>query len=116
MSAEIICVGTELLLGSILNSNAQFLATQLALLGISHYYQTVVGDNPSRIKQVVEIAISRTEDAAKEAQVLIFTGGLGPTPDDLTHETLADFFGVALVEHPEIIADITNKYAQRIAS
>jgi nicotinamide-nucleotide amidase len=113
MSAEIICVGTELLLGSILNSNAQFLATQLALLGISHYYQTVVGDNPSRIKQVVEIAISRTEDATKEAQVLIFTGGLGPTPDDLTHETLADFFGVALVEHPEIIADITNKYAQR---
>ena len=113
MSAEIICVGTELLLGSILNSNAQFLATQLALLGISHYYQTVVGDNPSRIKQVVEIAISRTEDARKEAQVLIFTGGLGPTPDDLTHETLADFFGVALVEHPEIIADITNKYAQR---
>ncbi len=113
MSAEIICVGTELLLGSILNSNAQFLATQLALLGISHYYQTVVGDNPSRIKQVVEIAISRTEDAAKTAQVLIFTGGLGPTPDDLTHETLADFFGVALVEHPEIIVDITNKYAQR---
>lgn len=113
MSAEIICVGTELLLGSILNSNAQFLATQLALLGISHYYQTVVGDNPSRIKQVVKIAISRTEDATKTAQVLIFTGGLGPTPDDLTHETLADFFGVALVEHPEIIADITNKYAQR---
>ncbi len=113
MSAEIICVGTELLLGSILNSNAQFLATQLASLGISHYYQTVVGDNPSRIKQVVEIAISRLEDSAKQAQVLIFTGGLGPTPDDLTHETLADFFGVTLVEHPEIVADITNKYAQR---
>ncbi len=113
MSAEIICIGTELLLGSILNSNAKFLATELALLGISHYYQTVVGDNPSRIKQVVEIAISRTEDAAKQPQVLIFTGGLGPTPDDLTHETLAEFFGVALVEHPEIVADITNKYAQR---
>lgn len=113
MSAEIICVGTELLLGSILNSNAQFLAIELASLGISHYYQTVVGDNPSRIKQVVEIAISRTEDAAKQAQILIFTGGLGPTPDDLTHETLADFFGVPLVEHPEIVADITNKYAQR---
>ncbi|MBW4664552.1 MAG: competence/damage-inducible protein A [Chroococcus sp. CMT-3BRIN-NPC107] len=113
MSAEIICVGTELLLGSILNSNAQFLATQLASMGISHYYQTVVGDNPSRIKQVVEVAISRTEDAAKQAQLLIFTGGLGPTPDDLTHETLADFFGVKLIEHPEIVADITNKYAQR---
>ncbi|WP_009634286.1 competence/damage-inducible protein A [Synechocystis sp. PCC 7509] len=113
MSAEIICVGTELLLGSILNSNAQFLATQLASLGISHYYQTVVGDNPMRIKQVVEIAISRTREAEEIAQILIFTGGLGPTPDDLTHETLADFFGVTLVEHPEIVADITNKYAQR---
>lgn len=113
MSAEIICVGTELLLGSILNSNAQFLATQLASLGISHYYQTVVGDNPSRIKQVVETAISRTREAQQTAQILIFTGGLGPTPDDLTHETLADFFGVTLVEHPEIVADITNKYAQR---
>lgn len=113
MSAEIICVGTELLLGSILNSNAQFLATQLANLGISHYYQTVVGDNPSRIKQVVEVAISRTREAQAKAQVLIFTGGLGPTPDDLTHETLADFFGVTLVEHPEIVADITKKYADR---
>ncbi len=113
MSAEIICVGTELLLGSILNSNAQFLATELASLGISHYYQTVVGDNPTRIKQVVEVAISRTREAQETAQVLIFTGGLGPTPDDLTHKTLADFFGVTLVEHPEIVADITNKYAQR---
>jgi nicotinamide-nucleotide amidase len=106
MSAEIICVGTELLLGDILNSNSQYLAQQLAQLGIPHYYQTVVGDNPERIKQVIEIAISR-------AQILIFTGGLGPTPDDLTCETIADFFGVPLIEHPEIIADITQKFAQR---
>ncbi|MBH8554515.1 competence/damage-inducible protein A [Nostocaceae cyanobacterium CENA357] len=106
MSAEIICVGTELLLGDILNSNAQFIAQQLAQLGIPHYYQTVVGDNPERLKQVLEIAISR-------AQILIFTGGLGPTPDDLTCETIADFFGVALVEHPEIIEDITQKFTQR---
>ncbi len=106
MSAEIICVGTELLLGDILNSNSQFLAQQLAQLGIPHYYQTVVGDNPERLKQVMEIAISR-------AQILIFTGGLGPTPDDLTCETIADFFGVPLVEHPEIIEDITQKFAQR---
>ena len=103
MSAEIICVGTELLLGDILNRNAQFLAQQLASLGISHYYQTVVGDNPERIKQVVEIATSR-------AQILIFTGGLGPTPDDLTTETLADYFNVPLVEHPEVLADIAEKY------
>ncbi|MEH2074752.1 MAG: competence/damage-inducible protein A [Nostoc sp.] len=106
MSAEIICVGTELLLGDILNGNAQFLAQQLAQLGIPHYYQTVVGDNPERLKQVIEIAISR-------AQILIFTGGLGPTPDDLTCETIADFFKVPLVENPEIIEDITQKFAQR---
>ena len=107
MSAEIICVGTELLLGDILNSNAQFLAQQLAQLGIPHYYQTVVGDNPGRLKHVVEVALAR------EAQVLIFTGGLGPTPDDLTTETLADFFSVPLVEHPETLADIVLKHAQR---
>ncbi len=106
MSAEIICVGTELLLGNILNKNAQFLAIQLAGLGIPHYYQTVVGDNPQRLKHVIKLAIERT-------QVLIFTGGLGPTPDDLTTETLADFFGVPLVERPEILEDIARKYAQR---
>jgi nicotinamide-nucleotide amidase len=106
MSAEIICVGTELLLGDILNSNAQYLAQQLAKLGIPHYYQTVVGDNPGRLKQVIEIASLR-------AQILIFTGGLGPTPDDLTCETIADFFGAALVERPDIIEDITRKYAGR---
>ncbi|MBD2022373.1 competence/damage-inducible protein A [Leptolyngbya sp. FACHB-36] len=105
-SAEIICVGTELLLGDILNSNAQFLAQELAKLGIAHYYQTVVGDNPGRIQRAVEIAGDRS-------QLLIFTGGLGPTPDDLTHETLADCFGVPLVEHPEVLDDIRQKFVQR---
>jgi nicotinamide-nucleotide amidase len=105
MVAEIICVGTELLLGDILNSNSQFLAKELASLGIPHYYQTVVGDNPDRIKQVIEIAIGRS-------QLLLFTGGLGPTPDDLTVETIADYFGVSLIERPEIIADIEQKFAQ----
>ena len=106
MSAEIICVGTELLLGDILNSNAQYLAQQLANLGIPHYYQSVVGDNPERIKQVMAIATQRS-------QLLIFTGGLGPTPDDLTVETIADFYNVPLTERPEIIEDITQKFAQR---
>lgn len=104
--AEIICVGTELLLGDILNSNAQFLAQELAKLGIAHYYQSVVGDNPKRIRRVVETACDR-------ANLLIFTGGLGPTPDDLTHEALAACFGVELVEHPEILTDIAQKFAQR---
>lgn len=106
MSVEIICVGTELLLGDIVNGNAQYLAQQLAQLGIPHYYQTVVGDNPERLKQVIEIASQR-------AKILIFSGGLGPTPDDLTCETIADFFGSPLREHSEIIEDITQKYAQR---
>jgi nicotinamide-nucleotide amidase len=106
MTAEIICVGTELLLGDILNGNAQYLAKQLAQLGIPHYYQTVVGDNPERLKQVIDIATQR-------AQILIFTGGLGPTPDDLTCEAIADFFGVPLIERADIIEDITQKFAQR---
>jgi nicotinamide-nucleotide amidase len=105
-SAEVICVGTELLLGDITNTNAQFLAQQLAQLGIPHYYQTVVGDNPARLKKVLAIACERS-------RVLIFTGGLGPTPDDLTTETIADFFDVPLIEHPEIIEDIRRKFAQR---
>jgi len=106
VNAEVICVGTELLLGEIQNSNAQFLAQQLAQLGIPHFYQTVVGDNPERLKKVLAIA-------AERAQLLILTGGLGPTPDDLTTETLAEFFATPLVERPEILADITHKFAQR---
>lgn len=113
MSAEIICVGTELLLGDIVNTNAQYLAKQLASLGIAHYYQTVVGDNPFRLKQAIAIAIERIPTDPNSTQILIFTGGLGPTPDDLTHETIADFFGVPLEEHPEIIEDIARKYALR---
>jgi nicotinamide-nucleotide amidase len=105
MSAEIICVGTELLLGEILNSNAQFLAEELAQLGIPHYYQTTVGDNPQRIHQVIATAIQRSS-------ILIFTGGLGPTPDDLTTEAIADFFETPLIKRPEIIADITEKFTR----
>lgn len=106
MSAEIICVGTELLLGDILNTNAQFLALELADLGIPHYYQTVVGDNPGRLQDVLAIACDRSS-------ILIFTGGLGPTPDDLTTETLADFFGVPLVERQDVLDDIAQKFAAR---
>ena len=105
-SAEIISVGTELLLGNILNSNAQFIAQQLAQLGIPHYYQTVVGDNPDRLKHAIAVASERS-------QILIFTGGLGPTPDDLTTETIADFFNAPLVENSEVVADIAQKFAQR---
>ena len=104
MSAEIICIGTEILLGDILNTNCQYLAQELASLGIPHYYQTVVGDNLQRIHQVIEVAAAR-------ADILIFTGGLGPTPDDLTTEAIASFFKTPLEEKPEIIAGIEAKFA-----
>jgi nicotinamide-nucleotide amidase len=103
-NAEIICVGTELLLGEILNTNAQFLGQELARLGIPHYYQTVVGDNQVRLQQAIAIACQR-------ASLIIFTGGLGPTPDDLTTEAIATFFQAPLMERPEIIADIEQKFA-----
>ncbi len=106
MSAEIICVGTELLLGDILNSNSQYLAKELAALAVPHFYQTVVGDNIDRVQGAIEIAAARSS-------ILIFTGGLGPTPDDLTTEAIAGYFQTPLVEHPEVIADIEQKYAQR---
>ncbi|MFM7189422.1 MAG: competence/damage-inducible protein A, partial [Microcystaceae cyanobacterium] len=85
--------------------NAQFLAQELARLGIPNYYETVVGDNPQRLHQVIATARQRS-------QILIFTGGLGPTPDDLTTEAIADFFQTPLIEHPEVVADITAKFQQ----
>ena len=89
MTAEIICVGTELLLGDILNTNAQFLSRELAELGISVLHQHVIGDNPARLKELVLQAKSRSD-------LLIFSGGLGPTEDDLTKETVAEVFGDTL--------------------
>lgn len=104
MAAEIICVGTELLLGDIVNTNAQYLALELAQLGIPHYYQTVVGDNVERLKKAIAIALERSS-------ILIFTGGLGPTPDDLTTETIAAFFQTPLREDKEVLAAIEAKFA-----
>jgi nicotinamide-nucleotide amidase len=104
MSAEVICIGTELLLGDILNTNCQYLAQELATLGIPHYFQTVVGDNVERIHQVMAIALQRSS-------ILIFTGGLGPTPDDLTTETIASFFNTPLQEDGAILQDIERKFA-----
>lgn len=90
MTAEIICVGTELLLGNIVNTNAAYLAQQLAALGITSYYQTVVGDNRERLLDALELA-------AKRSELIILAGGLGPTRDDLTKETVAEFCSKKLV-------------------
>ncbi len=105
-AAEVICVGSELLLGQVLNTNAQFLAQALAQLGMPHYFQTVVGDNPSRIHQALDVACARSG-------VLILTGGLGPTADDLTHETLADYFHVPLVEDPQLWLALQELFTRR---
>lgn len=89
MKAEIIAVGTELLLGQIVNTNAQYLSQELAAMGIDVYYQTVVGDNASRLQGAIELASQR-------ADILILTGGIGPTQDDLTKDALAAHVGRSL--------------------
>ncbi|MBM5796001.1 MAG: competence/damage-inducible protein A [Cyanobacteria bacterium M_surface_7_m2_037] len=106
MSAEILCIGTELLLGNITNGNARWLAEQLAALGVPHHRQLVVGDNRERL-------IAELQAAAQRCRVLITTGGLGPTPDDLTTEAIAAAFDTPLVEHPEVWAEIQARLAAR---
>ena len=91
MTAELISVGTELLMGNIVNGNAQFLAEQCAALGFGMYYQVTVGDNYGRMKAVIETALERSD-------IVILTGGLGPTEDDLTKEVCAEAMGMKLVE------------------
>lgn len=92
MNAELIAVGTEILLGDIVNTDAQIISQGLSELGFNVFYQTVVGDNPDRLRHVVETAKSR-------ADIIITTGGLGPTLDDLTKETLASVFGKKMELH-----------------
>ena len=104
--AEILCIGTELLLGTITNGNARWLAEELAALGVPHFRQSVVGDNRERL-------IAQLREAAGRCQILITTGGLGPTPDDLTTEAIAAAFGAPLQERAEVWADIQAKMAAR---
>ncbi len=91
MVVELISVGTELLLGNIVNTNTQFLAEQCALLGLSMYHQVTVGDNRERLSEAIRTALGRSD-------VVILTGGLGPTEDDLTKEVCAEVMGFALKE------------------
>ena len=103
---EILCVGTELLLGNILNGNARWLSEELASLGLPHFRQTVVGDNRDRL-------IALVQEIAQRSSVLIVTGGLGPTPDDLTTEAIAAAFSVPLEERAEVWSDIEEKARSR---
>ena len=102
MVAEIVCVGTELLLGDIVNTNAQHISKELAHIGIDLYYQTVVGDNKERVWNVLDTALKRSD-------LIIMTGGLGPTKDDLTKEVAASFFGKKLVFHEQTYEHVRKK-------
>ncbi|WP_394120524.1 competence/damage-inducible protein A [Planococcus donghaensis] len=99
MNAEIIAVGSELLLGQITNTNARFLSNHLAELGINVYYHTVVGDNAGRLEDAIKIAESR-------ADLILFTGGLGPTKDDLTKESIARHLDTTLESNQEALDSI----------
>jgi nicotinamide-nucleotide amidase len=105
MNAEIIAVGSELLLGQIVNTNARFLSKHLAEIGINVFYHTVVGDNANRLKSTIEIAEQRSD-------LIIFTGGLGPTKDDLTKETIAKHIGKELVMDEAALTSIEQYFVQ----
>lgn len=104
MKAEILSVGTEILLGDIVNTNAQYLSKRLADLGIFVYCQTVVGDNPERMKEAYELAFSR-------ADLVLTTGGLGPTQDDLTKEIAAEYFNRKLILDEVSLEQIKKYFA-----
>lgn len=105
MRAEIISIGTELLLGEIVDTNAAWLAQQLAATGVDVFYRTTVGDNVGRIASTVEIAMSR-------ADVVITTGGLGPTVDDVTREGIAQAVGASLVLNHALVEQIRERFAK----
>lgn len=108
MKAEIIAVGTELLMGQIANTNAQYISSKLPDVGIGVYYHDVVGDNPERLKQCLDLALSRSD-------IIILTGGLGPTQDDLTKETIAKAVNRKLLLDQESLDKMTlffQKYAR----
>ena len=105
MTCEILCVGTELLLGNIVNTNAAFLSRELAAIGIFTYHQSVVGDNAGRLKESLALSLSRSD-------IVIITGGLGPTYDDLTKETVAEYFGLKMEMHEESLERLKKFFAQ----
>ncbi len=102
--AEILCVGTELLIGDIVNTNAAYLSRRLATLGIGVYRQAVVGDNPARLAEDVRAALSRSD-------LVVMSGGLGPTYDDLTKETVAGVFGRKMEMHAPSLARIESYFS-----
>lgn len=106
MDAELIAVGTELLMGQIANTDGQYITAALSSLGVSVHFHTVVGDNDGRLADVLKKAFSR-------ADCVILTGGLGPTYDDMTKETVASFFNLPLVEDARALSQIEDYFKKR---
>lgn len=105
MNVEIVTIGTELLLGEIVDTNSAYIARQLRDVGVNIYYLTTVGDNRERIADAVRTALHR-------ADVVITTGGLGPTVDDMTRQGVADSVGRSLEFHPELLEQIAERFRQ----
>ena len=106
MVCEILCVGTEILLGEIVNTDGAFVAREIAALGFSSYHQTIVGDNEQRLREALRTALERSD-------VVITTGGLGPTLDDITKATIADALGIPMYLNEEILNDVRAFYTKR---
>lgn len=106
MQAEIVVIGTELLLGQIIDTNAAYLAQQLASIGIDLYYKSTVGDNKGRIVEVLKMSIGRSD-------IVITTGGIGPTLDDMTRESVAEVLGVSLELQPHLLEQIRGMMGNR---
>ncbi len=106
MNCEVVAVGTELLLGQIVDTNSSWIGEQLAMAGIDSFFQTKVGDNWDRIKGALELALSRSD-------AVIVCGGLGPTQDDITRDVIADLMGVPLEEDPEVIEKLMQVFGSR---
>jgi nicotinamide-nucleotide amidase len=106
MQAEIVVIGTELLLGQIIDTNAAYLAQQLSSIGVDLYYKSTVGDNKGRIMEVLKLATVRSD-------IVITTGGIGPTLDDMTRESVADVVGVSLELQPHLLEQIKRMMGSR---
>jgi len=105
-NAEIVAIGSELLLGQIVDTNSAWMAQRLTNVGVNLYYKTIVGDNPGRMKAVIEQALERSD-------IVITGGGLGPTQDDLTREVIAEATGRKLVRDPKALEDIEQRFRRR---
>ncbi len=105
-SCEIVAIGSELLLGQIVDTNSSWMGEQLALAGIDSHFQTKVGDNPTRMRAAIELALARSD-------AVICCGGLGPTQDDITRQVIADVMGVPLIRHDDIVERIRTRFLDR---